>query len=192
MATQKVYALTPEWGPWDEFTQIRSPVPGRIEFRRSTPGGLLTGLGILIAALDASLTGLVLPLEGMGTGAIMGIVGIAVFFIGRGTDIDGRRRTVTRWWGWIYHRVISFETEFGAFESVVIAKQLGPKAPQSNIGRMVRHPISLVRKSGRRLLLKPCPWVSESRFLAEEISMLVGVTVVDESGEPADPDERVL
>ena len=68
-------------------------------------------------------------------------------------------------------------------------KTLGPKAPDPDVGRDVHHPLYLLREGSGPILVKRCPWVSEARFLADELAQLMSVPVTDDSGEPLDVDE---
>lgn len=157
------------WGDWDEFTQIRRPQPEALEFRSTSRICMLAGVGLALAAFV--------------TVWWTAVIAALLFFAGKGASIDGTRRRVRSWKGWIYWPVWS--TEFGASEldSVTITKALGMKPGEPDVGRTVRHPLWLVHRDGRRIRLKPCPYAEEARALAEEIHGLLGIPVVDQSGE---------
>lgn len=192
----RTYQWPADWGPWDEFTQYRRPHPMRVEFRRSVPIALLLGLLTVLAAFSLTFFGLWVPRQDLGTGLLIAIAGITVFLMGRGVVIDGADQIVRRWWGWLYRPVVSTEYKFSMIRAIEIRKKLGPIVPEYGVGRTVHYPLYLVPESGRPALVKRCPWVSEARFLAEEISALVSAPVSapvsDQSGEPLDVDEEVL
>jgi hypothetical protein len=92
---------------------------------------------------------------------------------------------------WLYLPILSVRYDFSALEAIEIQTKLGMKSVDPGVGRMVCHPLYLVRTGGGLMMLKPCPWVSEARFIAEELFRLTSLPVRDESGEPEDPDETV-
>ena len=162
------------------------------EFRRSVPIALLLGLLTVLAAFSLTFLGLWVPRQDLGTGLLIAIAGITVFLLGRGVVIDGADQIVRRWWGWLYRPVVSTEHKFSTIRAIEIRKKLGPIVPEYGVGRTVHYPLYLVREGGRPVLVKRCPWVSEARFLAEEISALVSAPVSDQSGEPLDVEEEDL
>ena len=172
------------WGDWSECTQIRRSGPGLLEFRNSTPAAMLVGLGLVVAAAEMAFWGLFLPYRGAAAGILAAAAGVAVFLIGRGTAIDGTRRKVRRWWGWVPKPLFSSEQSASVFDRLEISKKLGMRPWEAGVGRTVRYPLQLVKPDGRRLLLKLCPSLGEARELAEEISRLSGLPARDASGEP--------
>jgi hypothetical protein len=96
---KRTYTWPRKWGPWDEYTQLRRPDPGRIEIRRSVPPALLAGLLSVPAAIDMVFFSVLIPRRGFSTALLLVSVGILVFFLGRGVTIDASRRQVRRWWG---------------------------------------------------------------------------------------------
>jgi hypothetical protein len=164
----------------------------RVEFRRSVPVALLLGVLTVLSAFSLTFLGLWVPRQDLSTGLLIAAAGITVFLLGRGVTIDGTQQTVRRWWGWLYRPVLSAEYDVSTIEAIEIRRKLGPEVPEYGVGRELRYPLYLVRDGGRPILLKRCPWVSEARFLAEELSLLVSAPVSDQSGEPLDVEEDVL
>ena len=163
-----------------------------VEFRRSVPVALLLGVLTVLAAFSLTFLGLWVPRQNLSTGLLIAAVGITVFLLGRGVVIDGPRQIARRWWGWLYRPVLSTECAFSTIRAIEIRKKLGPTVPEYGVGRTVRYPLYLMRTGGRPILVKRCPWVSEARFLAVDISQLTMVPVSDLSGEPLDLEEEVL
>ena len=186
------YRWSADWGPWDEFTQYRRPHPMRVEFRRSVPVALLLGVLTVLAAFSLTFLGLWVPRQDLGTGLLIAAAGIAVFLLGRGVVIDGTRQRVRRWWGWVYRSVLSTECRFSTIRAIEIGRKLGPTVPEHGVGRTLHFPICLTREGRPPIVVKRCPWVTEARFLAEDLSQLMSVPVSDESGEPLDLDEPEL
>ena len=188
----KTYQWPGDWGAWDEFTQYRRPHPMLVEFRRSVPMGLLVGVLLILVAINLTFLGLWVPVQGLGTGVLVAAAGLAVFLLGRGTVVDGTRQVVRRWWGWLYRPVLSSDVRFSTIQAIEIRRKLGPKVPDPTVGQNLHYPLYLVREGGRSILVKPCAWVTEARFLAEELSQLISAPVSDQSGEPLDIDEQLL
>ena len=153
---------------------------------------LLLGVLTVLAAFSLTFLGLWVPRQDLSTGLLIAAGGIAVFLLGRGVVIDGTRQIVRRWWGWLYRPVLSTEHVFSTIKAIEIRKKLGPNVPEYGVGRMVHYPLYLMRDGGRPILVKRCPWVSEARFLAEELSPIVSAPVSDQSGEPFDLEEALL
>jgi hypothetical protein len=190
--TTDTYQWPPDWGAWDEFTQYRRPHPMRVEFRRTVPVALFLGVVTVLAAFSLTFLGLWVPRQDLRVGLLIAAIGITVFLLGRGVVIDGTRQIVRRWWGWLYRPVLSTECRFAAIQAVEIGRKVGPTVPEYGVGRTLHYPLFLLRKDRRRAMVKRCAWVTEARFLAEELSMLMSVPVSDESGEPLDLDEPEL
>ena len=66
------------------------------------------------------------------------------------------------------------------------SKRLGRDVPDLEVGYDVHYPVYFLRDNAGAILLKSCPWVSEARFLAEELSRLVAAPLSEQSGEPLD------
>jgi len=164
----------------------------RVEFRRSVPAAFILGALTVLTSFSLTFLGLWVPRQDLGTGLLIAGAWIAVFLLGRGIVIDGTRQIVRRWWGWLYWPVLSTESPFSTIQALEIRTELGPNVPDPEVGRTVHHPLYLTRARGRPIVVKRCPWVSEARFLAEELSQLMSVPVSDESGEPRDLDEPDL
>lgn len=186
---KRTYQWPADWGMWDEFTQYRRPHPARVEFRRSVPIALLLGTLAILAAFSLTFLGLWVPRQDLGTGFLITMAGIAVFLLGRGIVIDGQSQSVRRWWGWLYRPVLSSQCGFSTIQAIEIGRKLGPTVPEEGVGRTLRFPVSLTRDGRAPILIKRCPWVTEARFLAEELSHMMSLPVSDESGESLDPDE---
>ncbi len=151
----------------------------------------MIGVGLILGSLDVAFIGLILPFHGVPTGLLLAGVGVVIFLIGRGVVIDGRRRKIRRWWGWVPLPVFSREYDFSKFRSMAITEKLGPKPGEANVGRMVRYPVFLETKTGKRILLKPFLWVTEARLWSAEISRIIALDVQDESGEEEQPDNEM-
>ena len=190
--TTRSYQWPADWGPWDEFTQYRRPHPMRVEFRRSVPLALTVGVLTVLAAFSLTFLGLWVPRQDLGTGLIIAAAGITVFLLGRGVVIDGTRHVVRRWWGWLYRPVLSTACRFSTIRAIEIGRKLGQTVPEYGVGRTLHYPLSLIREGRRPIVVKRCPWVTEARFLAEDLSQLMSVPVSDESGEPPDLEEPEL
>ena len=162
------------WDNGDNFTQIRRPGHGLMEFRSIIPRCLLAGIGLVLAALDMAFLGIILPRLGLPAGILTATVGIGVFLIGRGAVIDSTRRSIRRWWGWVYKPLFWSEQDLSTFEKLEITTKLG-------VDRTVRYPLWLVKKNGDRILLKACGF-REARDLAKEISDLVYLPMQDKTG----------
>ena len=161
----------------------------RVEFRRSVPVALLVGVLTVLAAFSLTSLGLWVPRQDLATGLLIAAAGITVFLLGCGVVVDGPRQSVRRWGGWLYRPVISSESRFSTIQTIEIGRKLGPTVPEEGVGRTLHFPVSLTREGRRPILLRRCAWVSEARFLAEELTHLISVPVSDESGESLDPDE---
>ena len=153
---------------------------------------MIVGVLTVLAAFSLTFLGLWVPRQDLSTGLLIAAAGIAVFLLGRGVVIDGTRSVVRRRWGWLYRPVVSTECRFSTIGAIEIRKKLGPTVPEYGVGRTVRYPLHLIRQGSAPILVKRCPWVSEARFLAEELSQLVLVPISDESGEPLDLEEPEL
>ncbi len=190
--TKRTYTWPADWGPWDEFTHYRRPHPMRVEFRRTVPLALLVRVVTILAAFSLTFLGLWVPRQDLGTGLLIAAVGVTVFLLGRGTVIDGTRQIVRRWWGWLYRPVFSTECGFAMVQAIEIRRKVGRPVPEEGVGQTLHFPLYAIREGGGPILIKKCPWVSEARFLAEDISQLVSAPVSDQSGEPLDVEEDEL
>ena len=152
---------------------------------------LLVGVLTVLAAFSLTFLGLWVPRQDLGTGLLIAAAGITVFLLGRGVVVDGQRQSARRWWGWLYRPVLSSESRFSTIQTIEIGRKLRPTVPEEGVGRTLHFPVSLTREGRRPILLKRCAWVSEARFIAEELTHLISVPVSDESGESLDPDERL-
>ena len=170
------------WSDWDEFTRIRRTQPGVIEFCNSSPPCMLAAIILFLAALDTAFFGHLFPRLGLEAGALVIVVCVALFLISSGTVIDSIRRKITRWRGWAMKPLVRYQLDPAGIESLTIEKKSGPKPGSNRTGRSVRYPLYLVTKQGRRILLKPCPDISEARDLGMEVSQYLGVPNVDNSG----------
>ena len=164
----------------------------RVEFRRTVPLALLVGVVTILAAFSLTFLGLWVPRQDLGTGLLIAAVGVTVFLLGRGTVIDGTRQIVRRWWGWLYRPVFSTECGFAMVQAIEIRRKVGRLVPEEGVGQTLHFPLYASRKVGGPILIKRCAWVSEARFLAEDISQLVSAPVSDQSGEPLDGEEYEL
>lgn len=171
------------WSDTDGYTQIRRPRQGVIEFRNSSPYCMLAAIILFLAALDMIFFGRLFPRPGLTAGAMFIAISIALFPAGSGTVIDSTRRNITRWRGWFMKPLVRYQLDPSGIASLTIEKKPGPKSGSSYVGRMVRFPLCLVTKQGRRILLKPCRDISEARILGMEVSQYIGVPGVDNSGE---------
>ena len=131
------------------------------------------------------------PRQDLGTGLLIGAAGISVFLLGRGLVIDGTRQIVRRWWGWLYWPVL-LASPFSTIQAMRFVRSWDALFPALMSGGRFIIPSMLIRARGRPIVVKRCPWVSEARFLAEELSQLMSVPVSDELGEPLDLDEPDL
>ncbi len=172
--------VSEEWGEWDEFAQVRRPLSSHYEFRRSTPLCLLAGFGLAGLALDFWFLGLVVNNGQILEGFASAITAALVFPIGRGVIVDGMTRRITRWWGWVHKPLLRKSYDFAAFSTVEIAKKLGPKPGEANVGRDVFRPVYVVTLDGKRLLLKTCTWVKGARALAAEVGDILSIPVHDQ------------
>lgn len=171
------------WSDTDGYTQIRRPRQGVIEFRNSSPHCMLAAIILFLAALDMIFFGHLLPRPGLTVGVMVIAVSVGLFPVSSGTVIDSMRRKITRWRGWSMKPLVRYQLDPSGIASLTIEKKPGPKPGSSYVGRMVRFPLCLVTKQGRRILLKPCRDISEARILGMEVSQYIGVPNVDNSGE---------
>jgi hypothetical protein len=144
---------------------------------------MLMGLGLLLAAVDMAFVGRFLPRLGLLAGIITATAGVGIYSVGRGAVIDGTRRKIHRWWGYIWQPLFWSEQDLSNYDALEITKKLGMKSGKASVGRRVWHPLWLVNKNGNRILLKRCGRIKESRALAKEISDLVNLPIQDKAGE---------
>ena len=171
------------WSDTDGYTQIRRIQQGVIEFRNSSPHCMLAAIILFLAALDMVFFGRLFPRLGLTAGAMVVVVSAGLFPVGSGTVIDSIHMKITRWRGWFMKPFVRYQLDPAGIASVMIEKKPGPKPGSGYVGRMVRFPLYLVTKQGRRILLKPCRDISEARILGMEVSQYIGVPSVDNSGE---------